>query len=321
MNSFSHITGNEHVKDYLVRMVENNAIAHSLLFAGPTGIGKGLFAEAFAKFLLGTTLSTHPDIHNYHPEGKVGMHSIDSMRQFGAEVYLPPYEASWKVFVIHNADRMLTYSANALLKTLEEPAPKSVIILLSSNPEAILPTLLSRCRIIRFHAIRFTQQDDNPLRTLILNALAKGRMSTYTQLMHLSREVSDHVEQTRQQLEETMRTSFKGQYPEGMTSVQQHAIDKELEGALAMRLSDEADKIFDVILSWYRDMHLMHVGGDLKYLFHPDFREQSEQALQRGDLLTLEEVQKSISQAKLSLERSTPFHNCLENLFLQLNLL
>ena len=136
---FSQIIGNEEIKKRLTRMLSKRAIGHALLFSGPDGIGKSLFAWAFAAQLMAEydpeidharkiQSGQHPDIHIYRPEGKIGLHSIQSLRQLSQEVHLPPYEASWKVFIIHDADRMLSYSANTLLKTFEEPPPRTVII-------------------------------------------------------------------------------------------------------------------------------------------------------------------------------------------------
>lgn len=364
MSFYEQIIGNDQVKCYLTRMIEKKAIANSLLFAGPDGIGKSLFAEAFAKQLLcmddpkgnhrrKIEAGTHPDIRVYHPEGKIGMHSIDSMRQFSEEVYQAPYEAMWKVFIIHDADRMLTYSANALLKTFEEPAQQSIIILLSSLPESLLPTILSRCRTIRFHTVaeqeiaalvqakcnksteeaqaiaglaqgsvgsacRLAEQGGDPLREQILKILAKGKMSTYSELIKVVAEISEGIEQGKQQIEEIIRTSMTQAYPDGVNSAQQHAIDKEVDGAVAMRLARDAHAILDLILTWYRDMHLLLVGGNSAYLLHRDFKEEIDQSLQRGAILPMATVQKAIAQAQLALARSTPLSFCLENLFLQL---
>jgi DNA polymerase III subunit delta' len=236
---FSHIIGNEHIKHYLINMVDRNAVANSLLFAGPDGIGKSLFAEAFAKLLLCSNdpegihchkieSGSHPDVRIYHPEGKIGMHSIDSMRQFSEEVYLSPYEGLWKVFIIHDADRMLSYSANALLKTFEEPAPRSLIILLSSNPKALLPTVLSRCRTLRFHlpperAVQhLTTQIENPIRTKLLQVLALGKMSSYSQLMETASEIGDLLDARKLEVEQLTRSELLKAYPKDITSVQQH---------------------------------------------------------------------------------------------------
>ncbi len=130
ITSFSQLVGNDFVKSCLQRMLDKKAVGHALLFAGIDGIGKSLFAQAVAASLMleedpdGKHRSKiekgiHPDIHLYRPEGKLGLHSMQALRQMCEEVYLPPYEANCKVFIIHEADRMLSYSANALLKTLK----------------------------------------------------------------------------------------------------------------------------------------------------------------------------------------------------------
>src|ERR1700722_5271577 len=174
LESLAEITGNEPIKKYLCRMVEADTIPQSLLFAGPEDADKELFAIAFAKMLVRTENAIHPDIRIYKPEGKIGQHSIQAMREFSEQVYLAPFEAKRKVFIIHDAHRMLSYSANVLLKTFEEPSPDSVIILISHVPDQILPTVLSRCQIIRFQSNggMKSSQSSNPLRALILGMVA-----------------------------------------------------------------------------------------------------------------------------------------------------
>ena len=76
--------------------------------------------------------------------------SLSLGREMCEKVYMAPFEAKWKIFIIEDAERMLPTSANALLKTFEEPAPNSVIILISDHPERLLPTVLSRCRKVHF---------------------------------------------------------------------------------------------------------------------------------------------------------------------------
>lgn len=364
---FSHIIGNDHIKTYLQRMLQKKAIGNSLLFAGPDGVGKSLYALAFAKALIcdeGASViqrrkvddGTHPDIHIYHPEGKIGMHSIDSMRQLSEEVYLAPFESKWKVFIIHDAERMLAYSANALLKTFEEPSLDSVIILLSSAPEKLLPTIMSRCRTIHFHeveeakianllqnkagksaeeaahlaalargsvgqAMRSALDGGSQVRDAMLKLLAAGKVASYQQLTGAAKEISEHIEQAAQNVEDASRDDVMKGLPEGLSATQKHSIEKELEGLHSMNLATDALDLFTIILSWYRDMHLLHVGGDARYLIHRDYHHALVNALQYGYMLPLESVQQSIREAKLAFERSTPLNMCLENLFLRLNLI
>lgn len=349
---FETILGNDPIKKSLSHMLAKKAIANSLLFAGPEGIGKGLFATEFAEALLGS--KHHPDLHIYRPEGKMGMHSIQSMRQFSEQVYLAPFQGPWKVFIIHDAERMLPTSSNALLKTFEEPSPMSVIILLSSKPAALIPTILSRCRVLYFHslqeeeiahhlktvyklgedeakriaflsqgslgqAIRLLGEGSDKSREMVLEILAKGKFSQYKQLTESLEAICEKVELAKKQIEEEVRKElYKGSI-EDLPTAQKESLQKEIEGAISMRLHHEAQTLFEVILGWYRDMELLFVKGNRNYLMHRDFEEEMEQALQRGEMYPLEDVLQAIADANLSLERSTGLNLVLENLFLKLD--
>lgn len=365
---FSNIVGNEHIKGYLARLIEKKRIGHSLLFAGPEGIGKSLFAEAFAKLLLsqndptGSHLfklnaGTHPDLHIYKPEGKIGMHSISAMRALSEEVYLPPYEAERKVFIIHDADRMLSYSANALLKTFEEPSKETVILLLSSAPELLLPTILSRCSAFHFHALneeemmqllttkknlsleqakkitglsqgsvskafRLCQQSEDPMREKVLSMLSIGKFDGYNSLTSKAKELAEVIDSSIKMVESISKEELLKGYCDKLTAAQRESVEKEIEGAAAIHLIKEADALFDLLITWHRDLHLLNVGGDHRHLFHPDYLQEMQKVLARkGALLPLEELFEAIKISKLSLARSTAMPLCLENLFLRLNML
>lgn len=363
---FENILGNEQVKSYLKRIVERGTVGNSLLFAGPDGIGKALFAEAFAKLLICHEDPTglhkkkidsgnHPDIRVYRPEGKVGMHSIASMRQFSQEVYLAPAQSKWKVFIVHDADRMLTYSANALLKTFEEPAKDAVIILLSSAPKALLPTVLSRCRTIFFQplketeiashlqkqlqmtseqaiavasmsqgsmgqAVRLASGGESPLRKIILDILSKEDITGYKQLSDAAATVAAQVDEQKKEVEGEVRKALMRGVGDDLTAVQKQGLEKEIEGAVSMHATQEAYALFDIILSWYRDKQLIQVNGNTDYMVHRDYRESCQRISNKKEQ-SLESVQKAIQEARLGVERSTTLQICLENLFLKLNLL
>lgn len=361
---FDDIIGNSQIKTYLKRMIEKETIGNSLLFSGPDGIGKGLFAHAFAKIILASDHVTrrrieggnHPDIHVYRPEGKTGMHSIDTMRRFNAEVYMQPYEGKHKIFIIHDADRMLPYSANALLKTFEEPSLDSIIILVSSAPEHLLPTILSRCRTVHFqpvpkqeiaelvqsksgkdpqqaahiaalaqgsisHALRIAEQGEDPIRKLVLAVLSKGKVATYARLTGIARQIAEQIESHQKEVSDDIRGEMVHIFGGELTAVQKQQIEKEVEGIASLKKKNEAHEVFEVILGCYRDMHLLHIGGNPEYLFHPDYKEAIDQKLQSGGLLPMETVQEAIADAGLALQRSTSLQVCLENLLLRLNLL
>ena len=94
----------------------------------------------------------HADLHWARPESKSRIISVEQTRELMREIQLKPTEAGYKIAIIVGADRLNTQAANAFLKTLEEPPPKSILILLSTEPSRILETILSRCLRLNFSA-------------------------------------------------------------------------------------------------------------------------------------------------------------------------
>ncbi len=348
---FENIIGNEGIKQYLERLVERRSLANSLLFTGPEGIGKSLFAQGIAQALLGA--SVHPDLHIYKPEGKLGMHAIDSMRLFSEEVYMAPFQGSHKIFIIHDADRMLPSSANALLKTFEEPPLDSIIILISSVPSLLLPTILSRCwticfqalsndEIVRYlqtnrkveeaearrlaflsggsigNALRWMEQGSDGIRNLLLDFLGKGTDATYQELRTVAEAISGQIEASKKHLEGSIQSELFSGSLKNLTALQKESLEKDVEGALAMRQMQLMQSLFTVVLGWFRDIELLAINGNCAYLFNQDRKSSLEQALQRGERLLIERVQKAIVEAKLAVERSTTLSICIESLFLKI---
>lgn len=151
-------------QERLAHILESGQIPHALLFAGPKGTEKLEAAYHFATTLLATRKKPedHPDIHLLIPEGKIGIHSIEAIRQLAQDAALSPYEGEWRVYIIEGADKMLPTSSNALLKTLEEPTSHTLIILISDEPGRLLPTILSRCQMLEFHPTK-AEKIQNPL--------------------------------------------------------------------------------------------------------------------------------------------------------------
>ncbi|MBA2369509.1 MAG: DNA polymerase III subunit delta' [Candidatus Protochlamydia sp.] len=360
---FSALKGNARIKSYLQQMVNKKAIGNSLLFAGQEGIGKGLFANALAALVMNSEegegrhnqkieKGQHPDLHYYCPEGKLGLHSIQTMRDLSEEVHLPPYEAKWKVFIIHEAERMLSYSANALLKTFEEPPPRTLIILLSQSAKGLLPTIVSRCRTLRFQpvasqeieevliqnsvdpiqaktfaqlchgsigrALHLAKKGGDPNRTYLLNALTALPLTSYKDLGEVVGTLAEQIESTKKEAEDAAKEELHKISGEYLTAAHQQSLEKEIEGFSALASVKETQALFDQLLSWYRDLQLLLLSPTSPYLINLDYREQMEQVVQRGNLLSFTQVQKAIDEAQLALQRSTSLSICLENLFLKL---
>ncbi len=150
---FTNLIGNTHAKTLLHKLHANNCLPPVLLFSGPQGVGKALFAGELAHVLLHSHKNPHPDLFVHAPTGKSELHTAETVREILQEAALPPFVAPVKVFIIHEAERMLAAASNALLKTLEEPHEKCQFILLAHDAEALLATVASRCCHIRFFPI------------------------------------------------------------------------------------------------------------------------------------------------------------------------
>ncbi len=162
---FSTLIGNDRIKTLLTRAVAENRIGQGLIFAGPEGIGKRQFALALAAAVnclapvpgdaCGVCLSCrkvtareHPDIETISPDGQ--FIKIDSMRRLSREAQYRPFEGKCRVFLIDEADRLREQAANSILKTLEEPPPSTLLILITAKPYALLDTIRSRCQLLSF---------------------------------------------------------------------------------------------------------------------------------------------------------------------------
>lgn len=168
------IAGHTGVINILQNMLASGRMPHALLFTGPAGIGKMLVARILAAALLcageaskpcGECLScqkarqkSHPDLIIVPNEG--GSLKIDQVRGLQQEVALTPYYGKGRVFIIEEAERMTAQAANSLLKLLEEPPAGTVFILTASSPYALLPTIVSRCRIMPFQPLSYQALTD-----------------------------------------------------------------------------------------------------------------------------------------------------------------
>lgn len=163
--SFADIAGQDVPISILKRSLAAGRLAHAYLFEGVEGCGKKATALALIEAVFcgkeegcGTCSSCrkmasiqHPDLHLIEPEG--AFIKIDQIRSLQKELAYRPFEAPKKACIIDGAERLNQAAGNALLKTLEEPAGNALIILVTSQPSGVLPTILSRCQRLVFHGL------------------------------------------------------------------------------------------------------------------------------------------------------------------------
>lgn len=329
-SDFEDIEGNDHIKLFLKRIIEKECVPHLLLFQGPPEAAKHLFAERFAKMLIQfyDPKSNHPhrsnylDIHHYRPEGKIAMHTMEAMRQLQQNIYLAPFESAFKVFIIHDAHRMLPYSANALLKTFEEPPSDSVIILLTDEVESLLPTILSRCQRVHFKSSQPKKsKESRPDETMVqavMSVLAKGRVLNYLEIKQFAQGIEEQLEKERKELEAEARAGTVYLESKNSTAVQKEEIEKEIEGIVSLKFLNKIDLLLHLFASWFRDMQVVQLGGGSEMLLLPDQYEAIEQAVQRGEFYPLDKLEKNLKEAKLAMVRFMPVSSVFETLLLKL---
>ena len=158
---FKDVLGHDRQKLMLTSLVRKEKLPHALLFSGPRGVGKRTVALELAKNLFcekqhtcGACIGCRRLASGVHPDftvmaGETSI-KIDELRAIRKEVYEPPFEAPLRIILIDNAEVMTREAANALLKTLEEPPPSNVFILVTSREQDIPLTVRSRCMRIGF---------------------------------------------------------------------------------------------------------------------------------------------------------------------------
>lgn len=317
-----NLLGNAVAQRMIARMLEQQRVPNTLLFAGPEGVGKSLAALNLIAELFGCPHAVkiekgiHPDVHIYKPEGKSGLHAISTLRQLIEEMQLPPFEASRKAFIIHDAERMLPSASNALLKTFEEPQQDSTVILLSSDPESLLPTILSRCQKIPFFPVAEEEIFRIALEDWRLSEAQARRIATAAQgSVGKAKRLIQHEENpARQAL--LLLLSRPVPYPE----IAQRLV--EIENLLAPPEEEEhpgewqksLDAVFQDVFYWFRDRHQMQLNAG------QSFHAQALESLQQCTLPlpSLETVASVLSECRLAAQRNMKLRTVFEYLLFKL---
>jgi len=167
--SFEDVHGQGRAADSLRNAIKNGKSSHAYIFAGPPGCGRSLLARNFAKALncerdvngpcdscpscRKIDNDSHPDVKWIRKDSDSRQVKIDQIRALEGEIVLKPYEGRYKVFIIAEAGLMNIQASNSFLKTLEEPPQNSIIVLIAQKPKDLLPTIVSRCQLVRLRPV------------------------------------------------------------------------------------------------------------------------------------------------------------------------
>jgi len=319
--TFDEIIGHKKQKNILLRAINTQHIAHAYLFEGPEGIGKRQVALAFVRILLcdhstgcGQCASclkvdhhNHPDVHSLDADGTAL--KIDQIRSLQQDLSLHPLEGNYKICLVDGADYFTTGAANALLKTLEEPQPGTIIILLTSRPEKLLSTIRSRCQRLPFG--RLSKQlianvltdklDLNSTDAKILAALSEG---SFKKALGTNQEL---FLEKRRKLIQSLSALSAGSIIPTFSLADELEAEKEL-------LSD----ILDIFQAFYRDILLLRHGQAEEELVNMDLLEILHKQSRLLTTASLMLKLKALEAARFHLQRNVNCRLALEVMLMRI---
>ena len=289
--SFSELKKQKGVAEQLRRSLERGRLAHGYLFAGRRGSGKEAMARTLAKALNCLEKShdccpqgirgcascrrvdegVHPDVYWVRPESRSRRIQVDQMREFMKAVNLRSSMGGVKVGIIVDADCLSEEASNAFLKTLEEPPAQTVVILLCSEPQRLLPTILSRCLKISFGSI--TGRDRPPYHGKLLSLLtgfsAQGEqpiVASYQLLAEVSASLQEIRKETRDRIEAEVSLDRYGELEPGIRERLENQMEARIEGEYRAARGQVLEEMY----SWFGDVLLCIEGVDEGLMAYPD---------------------------------------------------
>jgi len=330
---FSDFPEQNNVIEILQRSLERNRLAHGYLFSGSSQEELEAVARTLAKVLncqsppksgqskipieccdkcdscVRIDAFNHPDVLWVRPEMKSRVIGIDQVRDLIQTINLKPTVAEYKVGVIVGADRLNNQAANAFLKTLEEPPPKSILILLTTDIQRILETIISRCLRLNFagEGAHFSPRHKEWVNTFSAAAAEsnRGLLPRYRLLGLLLKELGTEKEEIESVLSE--RSPLE-KYND-IESDLREKYEKELTAAVEAEYRRQRNDLLGALQWWLRDVWLQTVTAsapNATYLGFPDLSPAAQTIAKRisptdarENLEILDDLQRKLSNTNV----------------------
>ena len=324
MSGFKDVVGHSEIIQYIQNAVIEDKVSHAYNLNGEKGSGKKMLAGLFAQTLQcekggaepcyechsckQAVSGNHPDIIWVTHE-KPNSISVDDIRtQVNNTVDIKPYQGPYKVYIIPQADMMTPQAQNAILKTIEEPPSYAVFLLLTENAETLLPTINSRCVMLKLRNIKDTLIKKYLMENLeipdykadMCTAFAQGNMGRAIMLAN-----SDHFNEIREEAVQLLKHISEMELNEIVAAVKNISVYK-------LEITD----YLDIIMIWYRDVLLYKATKEIdKVVFKDQLQSIKEQA-RKSSYEGIELILESLEKAKARLKANVNFDLVMELLFL-----
>lgn len=263
--------------------------------------------------------ANHPDIQWARPESKSRIISVSQMRDVMQQIHLKPTEAAWKVAVVVAADRLNTSAANSFLKTLEEPPARSVIILLTTEPDRILETIESRCLRLSFGGDGAKRFDPAQIEWLgKFSELAAAEQKSLLARYRLHGLLLQQLGSVKESIEETLSAkSPLEKYGDAEKDLREKWED-ELKAAIESEYRHQRNEWLGLIQWWLRDVWLLTLSASGELLSFPSLNGSSRVAQRLSQAQAMENL-RIIEQTQRLLHTNVQEALALEVGLLKLN--
>ena len=324
MAGFHDILGHEQIIAHLQNAIEEDKVSHAYIFNGPEASGKMMLAEAFAMALQCEGEGKRPCLecrscrqaadHN-QPDiicvshEKPNTIGVDDIRtQINNDIDIKPYSSRYKVYIVDEAQKMNQQAQNALLKTIEEPPAYAIILLLTTNADSFLQTILSRCITLNLKAVKEDKIKEYLMKHYqipdyqadICAAFSQGNVGKAIQLASSEEfgELKASVLQLMKRLEDIDLYEMTG------------AVKQIAEYKLSV------NDYFDLMMIWFRDVLYLKATNDVDGLiFKDEVYDIKKQAAKRS-YQGIETILEALEKAKIRLNANVNFDLVIELLLL-----
>lgn len=324
MPGFKEIVGHEEIIQHLQNAIQLGKVSHAYILSGEAGSGKKLLANTFAMALqcekkgIDPCLEcrsckkamsrNHPDII-YITHEKPNSIGIEDIRtQLIEDVQIKPYCSSHKIYIVDEAEKLTLQAQNALLKTIEEPPAYAVIMLLTSNMEAFLPTITSRCVKLNLRPVEESMVKDYLMEKMHLPdyqaqmdaAFSQGNIGKARKMAE-----SDEFNLMTDQALRILRKSRELELYEMIDKIKELSAEKQ-----------NIDEYLDLFVMWFRDVLFYKATREVDGLMFKDQLNHIKERASKSSYEGIETIIDAIGNAKERLHANVNFDLAMELLFL-----
>lgn len=326
MYTFEEIVGNEHIIKNFQSAIKNEKLCHAYIIDGFKGLGKKLLANTLAKTIQCEKNSisacckciscqtfdsgNNPDIIYLKPTNTKSIGVDDIRERINNIIQIKPYKYKYKIFIIENADAMTIAAQNSILKTIEEPPSYAIFLLLATNSNNFLPTILSRCALIKLKPLK---------ENIIKNYISKNLDIPENQIAVYTSFAQGSIGQVKEIATSDIFIQLREEIIQLFIQLKSKDIIQIFETAKEWELyKEEINNILSICLLWYRDILTAKNLENKKYIIQKDKLDLIKKQAEQLDYDSIFKSIDIIEDTKLKLQQNANFQLTIEIMLLKL---